>query len=105
MVHASRPVRFKYFNGIELRHDVPAKDAHEQTWEGTGSSVKEERKDYTDKADPIREHDCIWCMACVSVCPPQAIKVDQSSLEFHEKASGTFNESLSKGSAPPPHAH
>ena len=47
---------------------------------------------YTDKADPIREHDCIWCMACVSVCPPQAIKVDQSNLEFHEKASGTFNE-------------
>ena len=54
--------------------------------------VKDERKDYTDKADPIREHDCIWCMACVSVCPPQAVKVDQSSLEFHEKESGTFNE-------------
>ena len=72
---------------------------------GTGSGVKEERKDYTDKADPIREHDCIWCMACVSVCPPQAIKVDQANLEFHEKSAGTFNESLSKGSAPPPHAH
>ncbi|MGB9167601.1 MAG: ferredoxin family protein [Nitrososphaeraceae archaeon] len=93
------------FQWYRTEHDVPAKDAHEQNWEGTGSSVKEERKDYTDKADPIREHDCIWCMACVSVCPPQAIKVDQSSLEFHEKASGTFNESLSKGSAPPPHAH
>ncbi|HSF51344.1 MAG TPA: ferredoxin family protein [Nitrososphaeraceae archaeon] len=93
------------FQWYRTEHDVPAKDAHEQPWEGTGSSVKEERKDYTDKADPIREHDCIWCMACVSVCPPQAIKVDQSSLEFHEKASGTFNESLSKGSAPPPHAH
>ncbi|HSE99301.1 MAG TPA: ferredoxin, partial [Nitrososphaeraceae archaeon] len=85
--------------------DVPAKDAHTETYEGTGSSVKEERKDYTDKADPIREHDCIWCMACVSVCPPQAIKVDQASLEFHEKASGTFNEALSKSGAPPPHAH
>ena len=67
--------------------------------------VKDERKDFTDKADPIREHDCIWCMACVSVCPPQAVKVDQAALEFHEKADGTFNESLSKGSAPPPHAH
>jgi hypothetical protein len=32
-------------------------------------------------------------------CPPQAIKVDQSNLEYYEKASGTFNESLSKGSA------
>ena len=44
-------------------------------------------------------------MACVSVCPPQAIKVDQSDLEFHEKASGTFNEALSKSSAPSQHAH
>ena len=86
-------------------HDVPAKDAINMDFAGTGSSVKEERKDYTDKADPIREHDCIWCMACVSVCPPQAVKVDQSNLEFHEKASGTFNEALSKSSAPPPHAH
>jgi ferredoxin len=57
---------------------------------GTGSMVKEERKDFTDKSDPIREHDCIWCMACVSVCPTQAIKVDEASLEFHQKASATF---------------
>ena len=93
------------FQWYRTEHDVPAKEAINQVFEGTGSSVKEERKDYTDKADPIREHDCIWCMACVSVCPPQAIKVDQAALEFHEKASGTFNEELSKGSAPPPHAH
>ena len=73
---------------------------------GANSTDKEERKDYTDKSDPIREHDCIWCMACFSVCPTQAIKVDQSNLEFHEKASGTFNEALSKASAPPPpHSH
>ena len=69
----------------------------------TGSSVKEERKDLTDKADPIREHDCIWCMACVSVCPPQAIKVDQSNLEAHEKAAGTYVK-MEAGSANP-HAH
>ena len=25
--------------------------------------------------------------ACVSVCPPQAIKVDQSNVEKHESAS------------------
>jgi hypothetical protein len=37
--------------------------------------------------------------------PPQAIKVDQSNLEYHEKAAGTFNEELARGSAPPPHAH
>ena len=93
------------FQWYRTEHDVPAKEAINMEFAGEGSSVKEERKDFTDKADPIREHDCIWCMACVSVCPPQAIKVDQSNQEFHEKAAGTFNESLSKGSAPPPHAH
>jgi NAD-dependent dihydropyrimidine dehydrogenase PreA subunit len=93
------------FQWYRTENDVPAVQIANATSAGTGSTVKEERKDYTDKADPIREHDCIWCMACVSVCPPQAVKVDQSNLEFHEKAAGTFNEALSKGSAPPPHAH
>jgi hypothetical protein len=44
-------------------------------------------------------------MACVSPCPPQAIKVDQANLEFHENSAETFNEELAKGSGPPPHAH
>jgi hypothetical protein len=44
-------------------------------------------------------------MAYVSVCPTQAIKVDQANLEYDEKAAGTFNEALAKSSAPPPHAH
>ena len=86
--------------------DVPAIEMQNATSQGEGeNSLRDGRKDYTDKSDPIREHDCIWCMACVSVCPPQAIKVDQANLEFHEKSAGTFNEELSKGSAPPPHAH
>ena len=93
------------FQWFRTEKDIPAKDVTTVTFEGTGSAVKEERKDYTDKADPIREHDCIWCMACVSVCPPQAIKVDQAALEFHEKAEGTYNASISTGGAPPPHAH
>jgi ferredoxin len=42
-------------------------------------------------------------MACVSVCPPQAIKVDQSNLEAHEKAAGTFKK-MEAGSSNP-HAH
>lgn len=91
------------FQWYRTEKDIPAKDVVGQTFEGTGSSVKEERKDYTDKADPIREHDCIWCMACVSVCPPQAIKVDQSNLEAHEKAAGTYTK-LETGTANP-HAH
>jgi NAD-dependent dihydropyrimidine dehydrogenase PreA subunit len=74
------------FQWYRTEKDIPAKDVVGQTFEGTGSAIKDERKDQTDKADPIREHDCIWCMACVSVCPPQAIIVDQSNLEKHETA-------------------
>ncbi len=78
------------FQWYRTEKDIPAKDVVGQTFEGTGSSIKDERKDMTDKADPIREHDCIWCMACVSVCPPQAIKVDQSNVEKHENAAKTL---------------
>ena len=72
-------------------------------WKGEGSTEKEERLDYTDKADAIREHDCIYCMACVSVCPPQAVLVDQANMEWHEKAAGTFVK-MESGSENP-HAH
>jgi len=78
------------FQWYRTEKDIPAKDVVGQTFEGTGKDVKDERKDLTDKADPIREHDCIWCMACVSVCPPQAVLVDQSNLEAHENAAKTL---------------
>ncbi len=29
------------------------------------------------KADPLREPECIFCMACETVCPPLAIKITQ----------------------------
>ncbi|HEV8595329.1 MAG TPA: 4Fe-4S binding protein, partial [Thermoplasmata archaeon] len=29
----------------------------------------------TDKCDPIRESDCIDCMACETACPTLAIKI------------------------------
>jgi len=74
------------FQWYRTEKDIPAKDVVGQTFAGTGSTEKDQRKDYSDKADPVREHDCIWCMACVSVCPPQAIKVDQSNQEHHDKA-------------------
>ena len=74
------------FQWYRTEKNIPAKDVVGQTFEGTGSTEKDQRTDYTDKADPIREHDCIWCMACVSVCPPQAIIVDQSNQEHHDKA-------------------
>ena len=78
------------FQWYRTEKDIPAKDVVGQTFAGTGSDVKDERKDLTDKADPIREHDCIWCMACVSVCPPATIKVDQSNVEKHESAAKTL---------------
>ena len=74
------------FQWYRTEKDIPAKDVVGQSFDGSGSTEKDQRSDYTDKADPIREHDCIWCMACVSVCPPQAIKVDQSNQEHHDKA-------------------
>ena len=57
------------FQWYRTEQDVPPSKMVNETSAGTGSTVKEERKDYTDKADPVREHDCIWCMACVSVLP------------------------------------
>ena len=90
------------FQWYRTEKDIPAADAVGQTFDGSGEAVKEDRADYTDKADPIREHDCIYCMACVSVCPPEAIKVDQSNMEAHDKAAGTYVK-LSAGTNP--HAH
>jgi NAD-dependent dihydropyrimidine dehydrogenase PreA subunit len=31
----------------------------------------------TDKSDPVREADCIFCMACETSCPTQSIKITQ----------------------------
>jgi NAD-dependent dihydropyrimidine dehydrogenase PreA subunit len=48
---------------------------------GTGNDKKiaegtEEWNKYrTDKCDPIREPDCIFCNACVTACPVSAISI------------------------------
>ena len=34
------------------------------------------------KADPLRESECVFCMACEIVCPPVAIKVTQGVHPF-----------------------
>jgi len=31
----------------------------------------------TDKCDPVREKECVYCMACVPVCPTSAIKITE----------------------------
>jgi formate hydrogenlyase subunit 6/NADH:ubiquinone oxidoreductase subunit I len=33
-------------------------------------------------------------MACVAVCPPQAIKVEQANQEYHQRADQTFREDI-----------
>ena len=38
---------------------------------------EEKNKHQTDKSSPIREGDCIFCMACEVQCPTQAIKINQ----------------------------
>ena len=82
------------FQWYRTDKDISGIDAVKDTtpWKGVGTTEKEARLDFTDKADPIREHDCIWCMACVSVCPPQAVLVDQGNQEWHEKAEGSFQK-------------
>ena len=42
------------FQWYRTEKDIPAKDVVGQTFAGTGSDIKDERKDLTDKADPIR---------------------------------------------------
>jgi len=91
------------FQWYRTEKDIPAVKAIHETFEGTGKTEKEERFDLSDNADPIREHDCIWCMACVSVCPPLAVLVDQGNQEWHEKAAGSFQK-MESGSANP-HSH
>jgi len=50
---------------------------------GTGKDKQldpssDEFKQYgCDKSDPVRETDCIFCMACETSCPTQAIKITQ----------------------------
>lgn len=37
-----------------------------------------------EKADPERESDCIFCMACEAVCPVEAIKITENVHPFSE---------------------
>ena len=92
------------FQWYRTEKDIPAIKAIHETFDGSGKTEKEERFDLSDNADPIREHDCIWCMACVSVCPPLAVLVDQGNQEWHEKAEGSYKK-MESGSANPHAEH
>ena len=91
------------FQWYRTEQDIPAKDANGATFEGTGLTEQDERLDYSDKSQPIREHDCTQCMACQEACPEKAILIEPSYLEYHEKADGTYVKM--EGSSENPHAH
>ena len=78
------------FQWYRTEKDIPAADCLGETFEGTGLTEADERLDYTDKSQPIREHDCTICMACQEICPQGAIRIEASNLEWHEKADGTY---------------
>ena len=81
------------YQWYRTEQDVPAIEMTNATSEGIGEDRNRDgRKDFTDKSDPIRERDCIWCMACVTVCPTQSIKVDEANLTVHDEMSKTLGE-------------
>ena len=91
------------FQWYRTEKDIAAVDCKGETFEGTGLTEADERLDYTDKSQPIREHDCTICMACQEICPEGAILIESANQEWHEKAAGTYVVMPSSGGGP--HAH
>ena len=91
------------FQWFRTEQDIPAADCLDTTFEGTGLTEMDERLDYTDKSQPIREHDCTVCMACQEICPEGAILIESANQEWHEKAAGTYV--MMKSTSVNPHAH
>ena len=91
------------FQWYRTEKDIAAADCKGETFEGTGLTEADERLDYSDKSQPIREHDCTICMACQEICPEGAILIESANQEWHEKAAGTYVVMPSSGGGP--HAH
>ena len=68
-----------------------------------GLTEMDEILDYTDKSQPIREHDCTVCMTRQEICPEGAILIESANQEWHEKAAGTYV--MMKSTSVNPHAH
>ncbi len=90
------------FQWYRTEKDIPADKCLGETFEGTGLTESTERLDYSDKSQPIREHDCTICMACQEICPQGAIRIESANLEWHEKAAGTYVQMTGSGG---PHSH
>jgi len=91
------------FQWYRTEQDIPAADYLYTTFEGTVLTEMDERLDYTDKSQPIREHDCTVCMTCQEICLKGAILIESANQEWHEKAAGTYV--MMKSTSVNPHAH
>jgi len=73
------PVQFPQWFRIE--QDVPIADCLDIIFEVTGLTEMNERLDYTDKSQPIREHDYTVCITCQEICPEGAILIESANQE------------------------
>ena len=78
------------FQWFRTEQNILTTDYLGTTFEGTDLTEMDERLDYTDKSQLIREHDCTVCMSCQEICPEGAILIESSNQEWHEKAAGTY---------------
>ena len=100
-IHECVPVQT--FQWFRTEQDISAVDCLDTTFERTGLTEMDERQDYTDKSQPIREHDCTICMTSHEICPEGAILIESDNQEWHKKADGTYV--LMKSTFVNPHAH
>ena len=50
-----------------------------------GLTEMDKRLDYTNKSQPIREHDCTVCMTCQEICPEGATLLNQPTQNYTKK--------------------
>lgn len=76
------------FQWYRTENDLPAIKMANIVSAGSGNDQSQEGQlDYSDKSDMMREHNCINCMACVTLFPTQFLKVDETNTQIHKKYS------------------
>tara|TARA_B110000495_G_C22784226_1_gene458559 strand:+ start:186 stop:695 length:510 start_codon:yes stop_codon:yes gene_type:complete len=81
------------FQWYRTEKDIEAIKCNNETFQGIGSIEIDGKLDFTDKAQPIREHNCTVCMACEEICPETAIVITNQNTETKELALKLFKES------------
>jgi NAD-dependent dihydropyrimidine dehydrogenase PreA subunit len=56
-------------------------------YKNPGETGRNDRKDYTDKANPVKESHCIWCMACVESVLQKQSRLIRQIRKFMKKRS------------------